>query len=1460
MSYLEDEVPYGLDKEDGEDRHRTRALTEKGKTYKLDQALAAYKSSIFIWKRTINRLQDCLKNPENSEPHWLSEQRDKAENLMADIMANFQDLQMSGVNETEATEQFEQIEHEHYQTTRAVANLVRQRDIKDSSSQRSVHSSRSGRSSRSHASSRADAAARAVEMRVKLKFLDEESKSRLDLERLQTRKDLEIAEETLKALDTVLDQLPIKDDTHNPVVDDNIRPAASIEAPKETVDVKPPSARSNILDESSLVRALTNQSYLARIPPPEPGVFSGDPLQFSSWMTAFETLIEGKGITQAESLFYLKKYLSGSPREAIEGHCLVASDNSFKEAKLLLKKRYGDPYVIASAFRDKLDSWPKIQVRDGISLRKFSDFLQQCLAAKPTLPSLRFLDDERENRKLSSKMPEWITNRWARIVHNHKTKSKYPEFREFVEFIREESEIACDSTVQSQFTKKDVKPEPNQAKARSLKTESSDTTQLPKQDKKLCKLCKTDHKLDDCPVFKAKTLDDRRSYVKQNALCFGCFVFGHLSRDCRRRLTCKVCNKRHPTSLHIFAPTPVDDQVQALSVKAGTTVSRSRCSTTVPVWVSHKENPTKERLVYGLLDSQSDSTFISSITCDWLGVSGPEVKLKLSTMLAEDVVQCRKISGLQVRGYNSTTQISLPSTYTRESIPSNTAHIPTPEVVHDWPHLRQLSNELVPLQEVEIGLLIGYDCPRALLPRDVIPPEGEGPFGLKTDLGWSVVGLISSSPTNEDDVGLSHRTLTYEVPFQPPSEPDRHVMVALSSKTREVFDAIDIRRIMESDFADSDSDKPCISRNDRRFLEILETETIQMDDGHLQMPLPFKEEPELPDNRSCALSRYRKLEDRFRKDPKFKKDYEAFMEKTLRKGYAEKMPSTVSEDQGNVWYLPHHGVYNPQKPGKIRVVFDVSARFRGESLNSHLLQGPDLMNSLVGVLCRFRKEKIAITCDVEQMFHQFRVSPKHRDYLRFLWHDEGELVDYRLTVHPFGAISSPGCANYGLKRIALLFADECDQDAAKFLTEDFYVDDGLKSVSSTEEAVTLIEKTRELCSRGGLKLHKFCSNSPEVLSTIPQEDRAETVTLPDPFSIEKVLGVQWSIETDTLQFKINIPKKPMTRRGLLSIVGSIYDPLGLIGPYVLEGRLILQQLCKENIDWDEPLPSELLPRWNYWIEGLPKLECLQFPRCFKPPDFDDVISTDVHYFSDASMKGYGQCAYLRLVNSDGRVHCCLLMAKSRVAPLNSVTIPRMELMAAVTSVKVASLLRRELMLENVDVTFWSDSMIVLGYLKNDSKRVHTFVANRVQQIQDQTDVAKWKYVPTEMNPADMASRGLDPHQAGTHDTWMHGPSFLWEPAIPDFSKDTSMEVTVEDPEVRLKSLATTTDHADDSPFDLSRLDIFSNWIQAKKAVARILQLKKKFRRAKMDLFERRKSRWGPPTLATTESVGTRPAT
>ncbi|XP_051785417.1 LOW QUALITY PROTEIN: uncharacterized protein LOC127528741, partial [Erpetoichthys calabaricus] len=253
---------------------------------------------------------------------------------------------------------------------------------------------------------------------------------------------------------------------------------------------------------------------------------------------------------------------------------------------------------------------------------------------------------------------------------------------------------------------------------------------------------------------------------------------------------------------------------------------------------------------------------------------------------------------------------------------------------------------------------------------------------------------------------------------------------------------------------------------------------------------------------------------------------------------------------------------------------------------------------------------------------------------------------------------------------------------------------------------------------------------------------------------ERALGVQWCTETDSFKFQIKLQNKPATRCGILSVVSSVYDPLGFLAPALLPAKLILRDLCKEKFGWDEEVEVKHIhiQKWKKWMDDLQLLTDYKVNRCFKPTRFGTIKTAQMHHFADASEDGYGTVTYLVLTNEEGKKHCSFLMGKSRVAPLKQATIPRLELTAAVVAVKMDKMLKSELQMPLEESTFWTESITVLKYISNESTRFKTFVANR-NVIRDHSQPSQWRYVTSVLNPADQASRGLSMENFLKSTTW-----------------------------------------------------------------------------------------------------------
>ncbi|XP_033099360.1 uncharacterized protein LOC117103009 [Anneissia japonica] len=390
-----------------------------------------------------------------------------------------------------------------------------------------------------------------------------------------------------------------------------------------------------------------------------------------------------------------------------------------------------------------------------------------------------------------------------------------------------------------------------------------------------------------------------------------------------------------------------------------------------------------------------------------------------------------------------------------------------------------------------------------------------------------------------------------------------------------------------------------------------------------------------------------------------------------------------------------------------------------------------------------------------------------------------------MKVHIFGAASFPGVANYALKKAADVYESKYGSDAADFVRNHFYVD-GLISVSTVEEGVSLAKRTIELCKNAGFRLHKFVANNEEVLKSLPSSSVADGCKQWSTLPTERTLGILWGAGSDALQFSSCVRERPSTRRGVLSMVSSIFDPLGFLSPYVLNGKKILQHLCTNESDWDQPIPTSVEQKWKQWKDQIKYLNNVRIDRCYKPNLKEplSIKSAELHHFCDASVDGYGEYSYLRLVDNNNCVKCSLVISKARVGPRKPTTIPRMELVAATVSVKIATILRRELSCyKNLKEHFWTDSKVVLGYIVNDAKRFHTFVANRVQLIRNSSELRQWHYISTKYNPADIASRGMEVEKLITSEIWWNGPKFLSDPVYM-VKEVNGLPISNEDKEVR----------------------------------------------------------------------------
>ena len=464
-------------------------------------------------------------------------------------------------------------------------------------------------------------------------------------------------------------------------------------------------------------------------------------------------------------------------------------------------------------------------------------------------------------------------------------------------------------------------------------------------------------------------------------------------------------------------------------------------------------------------------------------------------------------------------------------------------------------------------------------------------------------------------------------------------------------------------------------QNEDSSLDQLAVQTMENSICHngerYQIGLSWKPAKKLRNNFFSEVSQLKSLQKRLQNEPGLSQKYNQTLQTDLDKNFVKPVEMQAPPPE-SIWYLPHHPVTNPNKPGNVRRVANAASKFRGESLNSNLLTGPDLLNNLVGVLLRFREHPVAVFSDIEGMFMQIAVTQEDQSALRFLWMIDNSIRQFQFTRLIFGATCSPFCAIYVLNKCA-------EDKKSKFpaalnaIKHHFYMGDYIQSLPTISEAKEVISQTRCL-KNGGFRLTKF-SNEPDVLAEISSDDKDETK------EIIGVPGQKWNITTDDfLMFPLQqFPKDATlyTQRKIFSLVSSIFDPFGLLSPLAIIIKMVLQQIWKLGRKWDDLIPQELHNALQKILNSYFAMPEIRIPRTVG--NFSKTTSSQLHMFVDASMAAMAAVAYLRTTNSQATLpQVCFLMGKCNFAPIKQMSVPKMELEAAVIEVRLLQLIQREM--------------------------------------------------------------------------------------------------------------------------------------------------------------------------------------
>jgi len=1155
---------------------------------------------------------------------------------------------------------------------------------------------------------------------------------------------------------------------------------------------------------------------MMQLPAVELTEFDGNPLQYYLFIRQFKNSVEYQTIPDGHKLARLFRYCTGKARKVIESCAVMEPSEGYTKAMKLLRERFGDKYKLSEAWIAKVTNGPLIGSRDGEKLQEFADDLTNCVQSLRASGLLGEINTQGVLKKIVERLPSYLRVRWLKEVQNVKRRyDRFPNVDDLSVFVSDaaaESNDPVYGTVVAGGGRIDNQKRPESKRnattfSTAVKTDGKENTSAKtidkgeRQQRKPCWLCREDHSIFTCTDFKKKSVEDRRKFAAEKRLCFNCLNRGHTAEECRIARVCDIdgCGKKHTRFLHPINKRPANIHEEEPQVVCSATGAGKGAVVLpiLPVKVRRNGND-KWNTAYALLDTASTSTFCSETLRSKLHLKGHESTVLLNTMSAQNVVT--KVNTVQIEvAYEDPEEgwATLTEVYSVAKLPiQNNAEVIS-KAVRGLHHFADLN--LVYHGE-PVDLLIGQDHSDLLVPREVRKGLQPGsPYAVRTRLGWTLNGPLSNDTGQEVKVSVNFTDLSLE-------------------RKLERFWKVEADELLRDP-------RVGLSMNDKRVLDVYNKTITKNEKGHYELEIPFKSYPlNLPDNRVLAEDRLSGLKKKLRRNDDLRFEYTKVINKLLDSGHAEPQKA---EAEGETWFIPHQAVINPKRPGKVRVVFDCSARYQGTSLNDKVFGGPDLTSNLVGVLLRFREREIAFMGDIEAMFNQVFVPAHQRNALCFLWWPDGDLDKaprtYRMTTHLFGGSWSPSACNYALRRIAMDQEMQFGPEVRDTILRNFYVDDCLKSVDTEEQAVTVLSKLREAVATGGFKLTKFVSNSGRVMKSVPLDLQA---TANMPFTLvnddnlpDRALGLLWRADTDTLAVDITIQESIHTRRQLLSYISSIYDPLGILGPFVIPVKVVMQDLTKKAVGWDEQLPQSQRQAFLNWIAVLERMKHFCIPRCIQSYDLKSKRENQLHIFADASERAYGAVAYLRQKDEEGKVHTSLLVSKSRLAPVKTMSIPRLELSAAVLAVRLYQMITTESTLHMSKSTFWTDSTIVLQYIRNMDKRFQTFVANRLAIIQEVTNTEQWRHVPSKENPADDLSRGLSDHA----ERWMQGPGFLRESETKWPQGWTCGPVKDDDPEVKKSDTAVYAVAAEEHEDVRAKLASRSSWTRTKLSIGWILR-------------------------------------
>lgn len=1087
-----------------------------------------------------------------------------------------------------------------------------------------------------------------------------------------------------------------------------------------------------------------------RLPQLELYSFDGNIENFTTFYETFCSLVHNQTtISNIDKFHYLLSCTKGSALNIVKSVPITASNYNVVWQSLL--DRYHDNRMLVGKYLDKMLNFPTLKCESSNNLNIFIETFDHSIKAINAL----------DIKDLSSYIFCHIALRaldpaTRKSFEQNINQNSIPSYKDLISHIQNQIKILEHSNSfsynnsTSQFNNQNKGTSINKrTSVQHIRKTFSQTLQSNKINNITCVNCGQNHMIFRCVQFRELTPKQRVSRANHLKLCHNCLKPNHSKYDCKSEYTCFTCNKRHHALLHLDAN---DKPVPALLASCNRQDSESLVASQNNS--SHSSNAHKnycvllgtavvhvidaygnEQLCRVLIDSGAQSNFITVNCFERLGLSRRKCNFNIYGLSGNNV-KSLGMTSCTIKARHCDSPIFNIDAIILQKITSDLPTVEVPESIKNkFKHL--ILADPYFHKKSPVDMILAGDIFPDIFDGNKIKLNPSLPTALNSVFGYVLCGKVEvpcASAHGATRVATSCNLVSY------------------------TNDSDTIDQTLRSfwEIEESPCDSP-ISPQDQLAEEMFLSKYYRTFEGRYVSPILLNSSHEpLGSSYDCAMRRFLSLERRLMRSPELHVAYVEFMREYEQLGHMQLYTGTDSK-----YFIPHHCVIRPSSiTTPVRVVFDGSAiTSNGNSLNDILLTGKKLNNDVLTIIFNFRRYKICLTADIAKMFRQILIHPADRCYQHIIWRESPSepIKTYELVTNTYGLRSAPFIAVRSLHQLAY---DERERypRAADVILNGFFVDDLVWSSETFSEACTLQDELIALLKLGGFELRKWASNSPELLSRVDSSQTLDINFDDADGSPLKVLGLRWSPIDDCFSFEYNMKDNNFTKRSVLKLLASIFDPVGFLSPCTFLAKCIMQDLWKLNLGWDEKLPAELCEKWSTFIDSLSSVSSLRVERHMLITQFCDI---QLVAFCDASTRGYAACVYVRSVNSNGDVKTRLLASKTKVAPLKPLSIPRLELMAAVLLSKLILYIKQNLKNINVNVTALTDSSVTLAWIQTSPYKLKTFVSTRVAQVVEVVPPSNWFHVRSEHNAADICSRGAMPAQLVAESTrWFHGPDWL----------------------------------------------------------------------------------------------------